>query len=505
MTVETADVVISGAGPNGLMLACELALAGVRPVVLDRLPGPSDEPKANGLVGQVIRQLDMRDLYHTFGGDDGPPKPAYGWMFAGVSLNFLDLGNNPMYALLIQQPRLVRLLEKRARDLGVDVRWGHELSALSAGDDSVALTISATGREYRLDAGCLVGADGGRSTVRKAVGIGFPGHTSPIVSRIAHVYLPEELLVPGRGYEIPGFGLLPFGHNRFDAGTVIAFPIDPTRPMLGSIEYGWTVGSADGPMTLDELRDSLRRVIGVDVPLQPPKGQGPHALRRLDGTNSRQAERYRDGRVLLLGDAAHVHSPMGGPGLNLGMQDAVNLGWKLAGVVNGWAPADLLDTYESERYPVGERVMMHSQAQLALSAPGPEINALRELFGELTTQPGVTEHMAHLLAGSDVRYDVGDDHPLSGLMVPDLVLDDGRRVAELLHEARPVLLDLSGGAAAAEAAAWSDRVDALTATMDDGPAAMLIRPDGYIAWATDEFGPDDTEQLRAALTRWFGA
>jgi 2-polyprenyl-6-methoxyphenol hydroxylase-like FAD-dependent oxidoreductase len=504
MTVDAADVVISGAGPNGLMLACELALAGVRPVVLDKLPGPSDEPKANGLVGQVIRQLDMRDLYHAFGGDDGPPKPAYGWMFAGVSLNFLGLENNPMYALLIQQPRLVRLLEKRARDLGVDVRWGHELTALRAGDDAVTLTVSATGRPYRLDARYLVGADGGRSTVRKAVGIDFPGHTSPIVSRIAHVYLPEELLVPGRGYEIPGFGLLPFGHNRFEAGTVIAFPIDPTRPMLGSIEYGWTVGSADRPMTLDELRDSLRRIIGVDVPLQPPKGPGPHALRRLDGTNSRQAERYRDGRVLLLGDAAHVHSPMGGPGLNLGMQDAVNLGWKLAGVVNGWAPTDLLDTYESERYSVGERVMLHSQAQLALSAPAPEVNALRQLFGELVDKPGVTSHLAGLLAGSDVRYVVGDDHPLSGLMVPDLVLDDGRRVAELLHDARPVLLDLSGGAASAVAAEWSDRVDAVTATMEDGPAAMVIRPDGYVAWAADEFEADDAERLRAALTRWFG-
>ncbi len=173
-------------------------------------------------------------------------------------------------------------------------------------------------------------------------------------------------------------------------------------------------------MTLDELRDSLRRVIGVDVPLEAPKGPGPHALRRLDGTNSRQADRYREGRVLLLGDAAHVHSPMGGPGLNLGMQDAVNLGWKLAGVVNGWAPSGLLDTYESERYPVGERVMMHSQAQLALSAPGPEVDALRRLFGELVDKPRVTEHLAGLLAGSDVRYDVGDDHRLSGLMVPDL-------------------------------------------------------------------------------------
>jgi 2-polyprenyl-6-methoxyphenol hydroxylase-like FAD-dependent oxidoreductase len=503
VTVETADVVISGAGPNGLMLACELALAGVRPVVLDKLPGPSDEPKANGLVGQVIRQLDMRDLYHTFGGDEGPPKPAYGWMFAGVALNFLGVENNPMYALLIQQPRVVRLLEKRARDLGVDVRWGHELTAIRAGDDNVALTVATRGRAYRLDAGYLVGADGGRSTVRKAVCIGFPGHTSPIVSRIAHVYLPEELLVPGRGYEIPGFGLLPFGHNRFEDGTVIAFPLDPTRPMLGSIEYGWTIGSANGPMTLDELRDSLRRVIGVNVPLEAPKGPGPHALRRLDGTNSRQAERYRDGRVLLLGDAAHVHSPMGGPGLNLGMQDAVNLGWKLAAVVNGWAPTGLLDSYESERYPVGERVMMHSQAQLALAAPGPEVEALRKLFGELTSQSSVTEHMARLLAGSDVRYDVGDDNPLSGLMVPDLVLDDGRRVAELLHEARAVLLDASG-AASAVAAAWSDRVDAVAATIVDGPAAMLIRPDGYVAWAADEFGPDDDDKLLAALTRWFG-
>ncbi len=249
MTVEAADVVISGAGPNGLMLACELALAGVRPVVLDKLPGPSDEPKANGLVGQVIRQLDMRDLYHTFGGDEGPPKPAYGWMFAGVSLNFLGIEDNPMYALLIQQPRVVRLLEKRARDLGVDIRWGHELTAMRAGDDNVALTVATAGRAYRTDAGYLVAADGGRSTVRKAVGIGFPGHTSPIVSRIAHVHLPEELLVPGCGYEIPGFGLLPFGHNRFSDGTVIAFPLEPARPMLGidrvRLDWGQCRGTDD--------------------------------------------------------------------------------------------------------------------------------------------------------------------------------------------------------------------------------------------------------------------
>ena len=222
--------------------------------------------------------------------------------------------------------------------------------------------------------------------------------------------------------------------------------------MIGTIEYGWTLGSADGPLTFDELRESIRRIIGVDVPIAAPKGPGPHALRRLDGINSRLADRYRVGRVLLLGDAAHVHSPMGGPGLNLGMQDAVNLGWKLAAVVTGRAPDGLLDTYESERYPVGERVMMHSQAQLALAAPGPEVEALRSLFAELVGKPEVTKHMAGLLAGSDVRYDVGDGHRLSGLMVPDLDLDDGRRVVELLHDGRPVLIDATGGAASAVAA-----------------------------------------------------
>ena len=502
---ERADVVISGAGPNGLMLACELALAGVAPVVLDRLAAPSDEPKANGLVGQVIRQLDLRGLYHLFGGDEGPPRPSFGWMFAGMSLSFLGVEDNPMYSLLLQQPRLVRLLEKRARDLGVDIRWGHELTGLNASDDEVTVTVRSAEQIYRLDADYLVGADGGRSTVRKSMGIGFPGHTSPIVSRIAHVHLPEEHVVPGRGYQIPGFGLLAFGTSRFDNGSVIFFPLEQDRPMLGTIEYGWTPGSADGPVTLDELRDSLRRMLGVDVPLAAPKKPGAHALRRLDGMNSRQAERYRSGRVLLVGDAAHVHSPMGGPGLNLGMQDAVNVGWKLAAVVNGWAPAGLLDTYESERFPVGERVMMHSQAQLALAAPGPEVSALRQLFGELASKPEVAAHLAGLLAGSDVRYDIGDEHRLSGLLVPDLVFDDGSRLADLFHEARPLLLDLSDGKATVAAAPWSDRVDALSARMAEGPAAaLLIRPDGYVAWAADSFEPDDAARLRTALRRWFG-
>lgn len=501
-------VVIAGAGPNGLMLACELALADVRCVVLDKLPGPSVEPKANGLVGQVIRQLDMRGLYHLFGGADGPPTPAYGWMFAGMSLGFLGLQDNPMYALLLQQPRLVRLLEKHARDLGVDIRWGHEVVGFDDLGDHVRVTVRADG-DHAIDADYLVGADGGRSMVRKSAGIGFPGHTSDIVSRIAHVYLPEDLLIPGQGYELPGFGLLPFGNSRFENGSIVVFPLEPDRPMVGTIEYGRPIGSRDGPVSLDEVRASLRRIVGVDVPLEAPRKPGAHALRRLDGINSRQADRYRTGRVLLLGDAAHVHSPMGGPGLNLGLQDAINLGWKLAAVVNGWAQDSLLDTYQSERYPVGERVMMQSMAQLALAAPGPEVGALRTLFGELASKPQVAEHLAHLLAGSDVRYDVGEgetwDHPLSGRLVPDFALGDGRRVADLLHQARPVLLDLSGGAL--DVAGLPDRIAVATGACDRAPAALLIRPDGYVAWAVDNGAAIDEQalhRLRAAAARWCG-
>jgi 2-polyprenyl-6-methoxyphenol hydroxylase-like FAD-dependent oxidoreductase len=497
---ERADVVISGAGPNGLMLAGELALAGVRPVVLDALPGPSPEPKANGLVGQVVRMLHMRGLYQAFTGDEKPPHPSYGWIFAGMTLNFLGVPDNPMYAMVMPQPRLVRLLEKRARDLGVDLRWGHELVGLQPQPESVALSVSSPERDYHIAAGHLVGADGGHSLVRKAVGIGFPGTTFDSVARLAHVDIPDELRRPDGGIDVPGYGRIPFGHNRLDRGVVVYAEFEPGRSLLGTIEFGPAV--EDTPMSLDELRGSVRRILGVEIPIDDPKGPGPHALRRINGQNTRHAEHYRDGRVLLLGDAAHVHSAMGGPGLNLGLQDAINLGWKLAAHVNGHAPSELLDTYESERHPVGERVMMHSQAQTALVAPGPEVAALRTLLGELFRLPDVAKHMAALLAGNDVRYDVGDDHPLSGWPVPTLTLDDGRRVEELLHDARPVLLDLGGGIADA-ARGWADRVDVVAATVADPPAtALLIRPDGYVAWAAD--GPAEEAGLHAALRRWFG-
>jgi 2-polyprenyl-6-methoxyphenol hydroxylase-like FAD-dependent oxidoreductase len=493
------DVVIAGAGPNGLMLACELALAGVSPVVLDQEPGPTSEPKANGLVGQVIRLLDMRGLYHAFGGAEGPPAPMYAWRFAGMTANFLGVADNPMHALLLQQPRLVRLLEKRARDLGVDVRWGHEFTGLDATQNGVTVALSSPERSYQLDAKFLVGADGGRSAVRKAVGIDFPGSTSDSVTRMADVHLSDELRSEDGEYVVPGFGKLPLGHHRLERGGYVFLQIPGGRTMFAISEPGRLAPDA-APMSLDDLRESTRRVLGVELPFEAPQGPGPHAMRRMDGINTRLAETYRAGHVLLLGDAAHVHSPMGGPGLNLGLQDTVNLGWKLAAEVNGWAPAGLLDTYESERRPVGERVMMQSLTQQALMAPGPEVDAMRTLFGELLEKPQVRDHMAHLLAGSDVRYDVDDAHPLSGRLAPDLVLDDGRRVAELMHDARPVLLDLSGTLEVEH-----DRVDVVIGTMADRPAAaMLIRPDGYVAWASDGVGAAELPNLIAALERWFG-
>jgi 2-polyprenyl-6-methoxyphenol hydroxylase-like FAD-dependent oxidoreductase len=506
MTENRVDVVISGAGPNGLMLACELALAGVRPVVLERLPAPSEEPKANGMVGQVIRLLDMRGLYRRFTGSDDPPKPLYEWIFSGMPVRFFGMADNPMYALMMQQPRLVRLLSERAHELGVDVRWGHELIGVESRSDSVEVSVSAAEGTYTLEATYLVGADGGRSAVRKMAGIDFPGYTSNTVARLAHVRMPDEMRTENGGIDVPGFGRLPFGHSRLDQGGIIYAEFERDRQMLGTIEFDGAVTDDSEPMTLDELRESARRVLGVELPVEPPTGGGPHAMRRIAGQNTRQVERYRAGNILLLGDSAHVHSAMGGPGLNLGLQDAVNLGWKLAATVNGWAPPNLLDTYHAERYPVGQRVMMHSMSQTALFGPGPEIAALRELFKELLQQPGVAEHMAHLLAGSDVRYDVDDDHPLAGRLAPDLTLDNGKRVAELLHAARPVLLDLSGGHVGEAAHGWADRVDVVIgATADAAVCALLIRPDGYVAWAADTFERADEDRLHAALQRWFGA
>ncbi|MEV6561771.1 FAD-dependent monooxygenase [Nocardia sp. NPDC051756] len=508
MPENSVDVVISGAGPNGLMLAGELALAGVHAVVLDELPGPSAQPKANGLVGQVIRLLDMRGLYHEFGGPPGAPQPLPHYFFSGLPLSFAGLADNPMSVLGLPQPKLVRGLEKWTAGLGVEIRWGHRLSALTQRDGGVDITVAGPDGDYHLGARYLIGADGGKSVVRKQVGIEFPGYTATdSIARMGHVWLPDELRTGDGGIEVPGFGRLPFGHNRLERGGFVFAELEPGRPLIATVEFGGE--PVDTPMSIEELRGSVRRVLGVDLPLEAPHGPGPHALRRIENQNTRQAERYREGNVFLLGDAAHVHSGMGGPGLNLGLQDAANLGWKLAAAIKGWASAELLDTYHSERHPVGVRVMMSSLAQTALFAPGPEVTAMRTLLGELLERPENTAYIARLMSGSDTRYETGDPHPLAGRMVPDLTLEtpDGtQRVAELLRKARPVLLTLADNPNFSEVTyAWRDRVDTVAATSADAPAtALLIRPDGYVAWAADDADRSDQDRLRAALTRWFG-
>jgi 2-polyprenyl-6-methoxyphenol hydroxylase-like FAD-dependent oxidoreductase len=510
-----ADVVIVGAGPNGLMLACELGLAGVRPLVLDSLAEPSTWPKANGIMGQAVRLLDHRGLYERLTGDAGPPRPMPAFVFGALPLDLARLDPNPMFGLGAPQRRIEQVLGERAGELGVQVRRAHELLAFVQTEDAVELRVRGPEGPYRLRCRYLVGCDGARSVVRKQAGISFDGvTTADIVSRTAHVVLPDAVLVPERAeLEVPGLGALGlYAWNRTGSGAYAVLPLASGVLSVSTME--WASADDEEPPTLEEVRASVRRVLGADLALQPPAGPGPHLLRRGVGRNTRLARSYRRGRVLLAGDAAHVHSAVGAPGLNVGLQDAADLGWKLAAEVHGWAPEGLLDTYESERRPAAERVIMHTTAQTALMSPGPEVGALRELVAELLVDEPATRRVAELLAGSDERYAMrpGDpgDHPLVGRFVPDLTLvtDGGpTRLAELLRTARPLLLDLGHGGLVAAAAGWRDRVDVVTATAEHPAAtALLIRPDGYAAWAApDDRTTDPASGLISALTTWFGS
>ncbi|MEV4720905.1 FAD-dependent monooxygenase [Micromonospora noduli] len=494
------DVIIVGAGPNGLMLACELALAGVHPLVLERHATPTGEPRANGLVGQVVRLLDRRGLYARLSGESTPPTPQPAFTFGAFPLDLTMLAENPHYVLGVPQAQLEAGLAARAAELGVDLRRGHEVVDLRQRPDAVEVNL-ADGTQ--LTSRFVVGADGGRSAVRRLAGIDFPGVTNDrSISRTATVTVPGPSLDPETGgLRVPGYGVVaPFQHTRTARGLIAWAPF-PGRPaILSTTEWPDTPTNDETPMTLAELRASVARVLGADIPLGAP--DGPGLLRRLTGRNTRIAARYRAGRVLLVGDAAHVHPAMGGPGLNLGLQDAVNLGWKLAATVRGWAPQGLLDTYESERRPVAERVVMSTQAQSALIGPGDEISGLRELFAELLRKPEVTGHIAALMSGADISYPADPTDPLAGRCAPDVVVhtDHGAtRLAELTRTARPLLLD-STGTHAGIAAPWRDRVDVVTGSLEGTTAtALLIRPDCFIAWSAG-----NAATLRASLTHHFG-
>ena len=499
----TTDVVIAGAGPNGLMLACELALAGVRPIVLDKLPAASDEPKANGMLGQVVRLVDHCGLYERLSGQDGPPRPNNGYfVFASMTLDVSMLPESPLYAIAKPQQHIQRIMEERAAELDIDLRRRHELVGLTQDDDGVTVEVDGPDGRYSLRTKYLVGADGAHSRTRKLAGIGFPGITHDRTTlRMAHVTLPPDLIDPTTGaIDVPGHGPMPpFIGNRTRTGGFNYAPM-PGRPaMIATSE--WDQAEPDGPLTLDELRASIRRVLGADLPFDPPAGDGPHLLRRMVGGNNRVADRFRDGRVFLVGDAAHVFSGGGAFGLNLGMNEAANLAWKLAATVKGTAADGLLDTYDPERRPCANRAIMFTHTQLALLAPGDDVTGLRDFFAELLQDQNTVQRIADLYAGTDVSYQTGD-HPLVGRFVPELRLDTPQgtvRLAELTRTARPLLIDLTE-----DHTLSADLVDVVTARCEDAPAtAILLRPDCYVAWASSSQQPD-LAGLHAAIAKWFG-
>ena len=486
-------VVIAGGGPTGLMLAGELAVAGVDVVVVERrIDQHVDGSRAGGLHARTIEVLDQRGIAERFL-SAGQVMQVQG--FAGIPLDISDFPTRHSYGLALWQSEFEPILADWVAELGVATLRGCEVTGLAQDDAGADVEISG-GPSPSIRAQYLVGCDGGRSLVRKAAGIDFPGVDPSTSWMIAEVEMAEE---PELGFRRDHLGTHALGRRDAD---------DPIRVVL--TEAG--VDHAGEP-TIDELRQALVGVYGTDFGLRRAKW----ISRFTDMV--RQAASYRRARVLVAGDAAHVHSPHGGQGLNTGVQDAVNLGWKLAQVVHGTSPESLLDTYHAERHPVGARVLHNTMAQVALAGPDERHQALRDTMTDLLAMEEPRRRIAAMMSGLDIHYDLGDGHPLVGRRMPDLDVDTAEgatRVFTLLHQARPVLLDLGAGGGGPRAGGfdigpWADRVRLVAARYDGGwelpvlgevaaPAAVLIRPDGHVAWAGDLGDP----QLPDALSTWFG-
>jgi 2-polyprenyl-6-methoxyphenol hydroxylase-like FAD-dependent oxidoreductase len=488
--------VIAGGGPTGLMLAGELALAGVDVVIVERRPNQDlAGSRAGGLHARTIEVLDQRGIVDRFLAEGQKAQVAG---FAGTRFDISDFPTRHPYGLGLWQNHIERILAGWVDELKVPIHYGTEVTGFAQDDTGVDVTLS-DGRSLR--AGYLVGCDGGRSLIRKEAGIEFPGWDPTTSSLIAQVEMAEE---PPLGIRRDARGVHALGRVDYKIrdGQIVYADSGPIGVMLTEEHVGATTEP-----TLRELREGLISVYGTDYGIQDVIW-----ISRFTDT-TRQAAAYREGRVLLAGDAAHVHSPIGGQGLNTGVQDAVNLGWKLAEVVHGTAPDSLLDTYQAERHPVGARVLRDTMAQTALMRFDDRSEAARGIVSELLSMDEPRRRFAARMSGLDIQYDLGEGHALLGRRMPDLDLVTGDRrlrVFTLLHEARGVLINL-GEPGAIDIRPWTDRVQLVDATHEGtwelpaigvvpAPAAVLIRPDGYVAWV----GVRTQLGLAEALTTWFG-
>ncbi|HSI80615.1 MAG TPA: FAD-dependent monooxygenase [Solirubrobacterales bacterium] len=490
-------VVIAGGGPTGLMLAGELALAGIDVAIVERRASQElAGSRAGGLQSRTIEVLDQRGIADRFLSEG---QVAQVQSFGGSALDISDFPTRHNYGLGLWQNHIERILAGWVGELAVPIHRGRDVKGFAHDDAGVDVELS-DGQQVR--AGYLVGCDGGRSLVRKAARIEFSGWDPSTSFLIAEVEMEEE---PGLGIRRDELGTHALGKAEYEIrnGEVVFKDGGPVRVMVTEEHVGHTTEP-----TLRDLSEALVTVYGTDFGIHSPTW----ISRFTDMT--RQAAAYREGRVLLAGDAAHVHSPVGGQGLNTGVQDAVNLGWKLAQVVNLTSPESLLDTYHAERHPVAARVLRTTMAQTALQRSDPRIEALRDAISELLGMDEPRRRFAAMLSGLDIHYDLGEGHPLLGRRMPDLDLvtaDGPLRVFALLHDARPALLNL-GEPAAFDITPWADRVQPVDAEYDGAwelpvlgmvtaPTAVLIRPDGHVAWVGD--GTD--VGLSEALTTWFGA
>jgi 2-polyprenyl-6-methoxyphenol hydroxylase-like FAD-dependent oxidoreductase len=478
-------VVIVGGGPTGVMLAAELALAGVDAVIVEQREQPVPAVRSRGLQARTIEVLDQRGVGDRFVSQGQPAQVLH----FPTTLDLSDFPTRRPYGLALGQNRFERILSEWAAELGVAIRRGTEVTGFTQDADGVDVSLAGGGS---LRADWLVGCDGGRSLVRRMAGIAFPGWEPSSSSLIAEARVRDTSQV----------GTI----NRDAKGVYAVGPLD--GGYVGIVVRDEDLTRAGEP-TVAELSEAMTAVWGTDFGVHDPRW-----LSRFTDA-ARQAASYREGRVLLAGDAAHVHTPMGGQGLNTGVQDAVNLGWKLAQVVRGVAPEGLLDTYHAERHPVAARVLQKTGALTALMRGDVRSEALRDTVAELMRFDAPRTAMAGIMSGLDIRYDLGEGHLLLGRRVPDLDLvtaDGPRTVYGLLHAARPVLLNL-GAAGAVDAGAWADRVRLVDATCDGpwelpvlgavgAPAAVLVRPDGHVAWVGD--GDRADPALADALGTWFG-